>query len=398
MTDHAGSLLSRAGLITQDQLRSALEAIARTPGRTLVEELVATGVVSEERLCRFFHDRLLVPIVGPSELARVSRRSLRNLAGDMAAEFRCVPLHLDAHRNLVLAMSDPSDTHAVDEVQFATGMTVFRVVAPATAIARAVLDLYGIATPLADPLAGGEAVPLEQRKPEPVPEPVPEAPPAESSTPRRALPPAEIVEGIYAEDTPIPQPVPFDQTTGRVVLIDPRSLATTLAQMDRKPEADPAAETALREAVLALEVAGDSDAIAGVVVTFMKRLCRRGAFFVVRRGQLAGWMGLGQGVRAIALREAALALNRPSTFRDLIQTRLPFRGPVLDALSRDFLIDGLGWAPRDMLAIPLTVRDRVVAVAYGDDRVHPLPDEFLQTLARAAELALERALVARRQP
>jgi hypothetical protein len=192
--------------------------------------------------------------------------------------------------------------------------------------------------------------------------------------------------------------VPFDQTTGRIVLIDPRSLASTLAQMDRKHESDPAAETALREAVLALEVVGDSDAIAAVVVTFMKRLCRRGAFLVVRRGRLSGWMGLGQGVHVDALRHATLALDKPSTFRDLIQTRLPFRGPVLDAVSRDFLIEGLGWAPRDMLAIPLTVRDRVVAVAYGDERTHPLPDEFLQTLARAAELALDRAIVARRQP
>jgi len=390
VTDHAGPLLYRAGLITQDQHHAALAALALNPGRTLVEELVAGGAVDEDRLCKFFHERLLVPIVGAEELARVSRRALRALPGDMAAEFRCVPIRIDAHRNLALAMADPSDTHAVDEVQFVTGMTVFRVAAPASAIAWAIFDLYGVTTPLAG--TPGDAVPLETKKPaesEPTPTPAPRA---------RTLPPAEVVEDVYSEDTPIPAPVPFDQTTGRVVLIDPRSLAERLAQMERKPEADPIAETALREAVLALEVASTREAVAGALVTFMKKLCRRAAFFVVRRGELAGWLGQGHGIRATALRETLLGLDRPSTFRDIVQTRLPYRGPVSDPPSRDFLIEGLGWAPSDMLAIPLAVRDRVVGVIYGDETQHTVPDELLVSLARAAELALERALIARKQP
>lgn len=392
MTDHAGPLLYRAGLITQDQHHAALAALALTPGRTLVEQLVASGAVDENRLCRFFHDRLLVPIIGAEELARVSRRALRVLPGDMAAEFRCVPIRIDAHRNLALAMADPSDTHAVDEVQFITGMTVFRVAAPASAIAWAIFDLYGVTTPLAEAPADGATVPLETKK-------AAEAEAESTPAPRaRTLPPAEVVEDVYSEDTPIPAPVPFDQTTGRVVLIDPRSLAERLAQMERKPEADPVAETALREAVLALEVAGTREAVAGALVTFMKKLCRRAAFFVVRRGELAGWLGQGQGIRATPLRETLLRLDRPSTFRDIVQTRLPYRGPVSDPPSRDFLIEGLGWAPTEMLAIPLAVRERVVGILYGDETLHTVPDELLVSLARAAELALERALLARKQP
>jgi Type II secretion system (T2SS), protein E, N-terminal domain len=392
VTDHAGPLLFRAGVISQDQLHAALSALALTPGRTLVEQLVASGAVDEDRLCRFFHDRLLVPIIGAAELARVSRRALRLVPADMAAEFRCVPIRIDAHRNLALAMADPSDTHAVDEVQFITGMTVFRVAAPASAIAWAIFDLYGVTTPLAEPPADGTTLPLETKKVTEEPEP-PSAP-----VRARTLPAAEVVEDVYSEDTPIPLPVPFDQTTGRVVLIDPRSLAETLAQMERRPEADPVAETALREAVLALEVASTRETIAGALVTFMKKLCRRAAFFVVRRGELAGWLGQGHGVRASALRETLLALDRPSTFRDIVQARLPYRGPVSDPPSRDFLIEGLGWAPGDMLAIPLTVRERVVGVLYGDETLHTVPDDLLVSLARAAELALERALLARKQP
>jgi hypothetical protein len=382
VTENAGPLLFRAGLITSEQLRAAYEALARieggsdrrAPGRTLVEQLVASGVIDEDRLCRFFHERLLVPIVGAAELARPSRRALKLLPREMAQQFRCVPLEIDEHKNLAVAMADPSDTHAVDEIQFLTGMTVFRVAAPASAVAWAIQDLYGATTTLAD------------------------APPLEA--PRRKLPPAEIVEDRYGEETPIPMPVPFDQTTGRIVLIDPRSLAESLSSLDRGPEpsAHPVTEAALREAVLALEVAGDRDAIAGALVAYMRRLCRRAAVFVVRRGELAGFAGGGIGVRADSLREAVLGLDRPSTFRDIVQTRLPFRGPVGDAASRDFLIDGLGWAPADMLALPVGVRDRVVALLYGDDPGQPIPDEHLATLARAAGLAFERALILRKQP
>src|SRR5262249_39225002 len=84
VTDNAGPLLVRAGLITSEQLRAAYEALARAPGRTLVEQLVASGLVDEDRLCRFFHERLLVPIVGTVELARPSPRAVRLVPREMA--------------------------------------------------------------------------------------------------------------------------------------------------------------------------------------------------------------------------------------------------------------------------------------------------------------------------
>jgi hypothetical protein len=289
-------------------------------------------------------------------------------------------------------MTDPSDTHAVDELQFMTGMTVFRVAAPASAIAWAIHDLYGVSTPLAEP-------PLEPA----VPTPVATEGDTAVTTPNRALPKAEIVADVYGEETPIPHPVPFDQTTGRIILIDPRSLAESLATLEKRPEPVPAgtyavAESALHDAVLALEAAVDRDAVAGALVTYARRLSRRAAIFVVRRGELAGYSGAGVGIHTDSLRETILALDRPSTFRDIVQTRLPFRGPVTDARSRDFLIDALGWAPTEMLALPLSVRDRVVSVLYGDEHVQPLPDEHLATIARAAELALERVLLLRKRP
>src|SRR5262245_40656272 len=206
MSDDAGPLLARAGLLTEPQLKTAYQTAARN-NQTLVEQLVGSGAVDEERLCEFFRERLLVPRVSAADLERVNRRVAGLIPADMAVAFRCVPLAADSHQNLALAMADPSLTHAVDEVRFWTSMTIYRVVAPARAIARALEQHYAVRTPLAPPAPP----PRERSKPAP-----------------------EIVDDIYGEDTPIPIPVPFDETTGRVVLIDPRSLSAALASYDKK--------------------------------------------------------------------------------------------------------------------------------------------------------------------
>src|SRR5262249_37081659 len=293
----------------------------------------------------------------------------------------------------------------------------FRVAAPASAIAWAIQDLYGVTTTLADAPALGPTIESAAKdaaekaaKPEAETETgsvtdtvsgtVTDAAADTVTLPRR-LPPAHVVEDTYGDETPIPMPVPFDETTGRIVLIDPRSLAGALASLDRRPTPSPGhpvAEAALHEAVLALEVANDRDLLSATLVAYMRKLCRRAAFFVVRRGELVGYAGSGLGIRMDTLRESLLRLDRASTFRDIVQTRLPFRGPVTDAQSRDFRIEGLGWAPTDVPVLPLSVRARVVALVYGDERIQPLPDDHLATLTRAAELALERALLARKQP
>jgi hypothetical protein len=367
MTDNAGPLLCRAGLISQAQLKTAYETQGRGGG-TLAEVLIGAELIDEERLCDFFRDRLMVPRVGVAELSRVNRRVTGVLPSDMAGEFRVVPMEIERDGTLVLAMADPSDTHAIDEIHFFTGKPVVRVVAPVTAIAWALHHFYGVTTPL----TGRGA---QNRKPQ-----------------------AQVVslsDDGFEEDTPLPTPVPFDETTGRIPLLRPSSAA---AQGTIERTSSPEAEAALLDATEKLLHANDRDTVAQILVGYLRRLCRRAAFFVVRRGELQGFFGGGLGIKLLPLRDATLSLEGPSTFRDIVATRLPYRGPVADAPSRDFLIDGLGWAPTDMLAVPVSVRERVVGILYGDDRLHSLPDAHLAHVARCADGALERAVVTKKAP
>lgn len=356
MTDTAGSLLLRAGLVTAPQLAMAQRTRPASGGH-VVEHLVATGVLEETALCRFFHERLLVPAVGLAELQRLTGDLIGLVPAELAAELRAVPVAIDAERRLLLAMADPSDSRAVDRIAAHARLVVRRAAAPPSAVAWALRHFCGVDTPLAGDL--GMVAPGI----------------------RRRLPRAELVDFVYDQDTPLPAPVPFDETGSRP-LVEPIDLTPR-----REHEH---ADRALAEAQAAFPGAGDPDAIARVLIGFLRRLCRRAAYFVVRGDQLVGWLGNGIGIHLDALRAATLPLAQPSTLRDVVVTRLAYRGPVRDALARDFLIDALGWAPSEILAIPIALGNQVIGILHGDEALHPIPAETILLITRLAESTLER--------
>jgi len=119
----------------------------------------------------------------------------------------------------------------------------------------------------------------------------------------------------------------------------------------------------------------------------------RAAFFAVKNGELSVFS-----VRAPSVSQPRLtmSLDNASTFQDVVGTRLPYRGPVVDDPTRQFLQGLLGNAPAEMLVIPVAVRDRVVGVLYADGRRRQTFDDHYAIAARAAGLALERILKTKR--
>jgi hypothetical protein len=147
MADDAGALLVRSGLVSPSALDSA-RAAAASQGGTLGEQLVAAGAIADDALTDFYRSRLLVPQVNPNTLARLPVRVVATIPGDMAIELRAIPVSLDNDNNLTVAMSDPSDRHAVDEIAFFTGTYVVRAVATQMQIAWCLAHYYGHVTEL----------------------------------------------------------------------------------------------------------------------------------------------------------------------------------------------------------------------------------------------------------
>ena len=147
MADDAGALLVRSGLVSPSALDAA-RAAAATDGGTLGEQLVVAGAIADDELTDFYRSRLLVPQVNPNTLARLPVRVVAAIPGDMAIELRAIPVSLDSDNNLTVAMSDPSDRHAVDEIAFFTGTYIVRAVATQMQIAWCLAHYYGHVTEL----------------------------------------------------------------------------------------------------------------------------------------------------------------------------------------------------------------------------------------------------------
>src|SRR5688572_7271835 len=121
MEPRIAELLVRGALITREQLQEAVDK-QKKDGTHLVQELVRSGHISEDKLIDFFAQQF-----------GIEKFELAN--GDIPeAMFNLVPSHLMQKHQLVpvklvgstltVAMSDPTDLAAVNEVKFLTGYGV----------------------------------------------------------------------------------------------------------------------------------------------------------------------------------------------------------------------------------------------------------------------------------
>lgn len=142
-----------------------------------------------------------------------------------------------------------------------------------------------------------------------------------------------------------------------------------------------------------LETATERDSVVTAMVHHLAETHRRAGMFVVRNNELSLFS---IEPRPSALSAATLRLDRPSTLLDVIESRLPYRGPVHDPDSREYLQAVLGACPPEILVVPIAVRDRVVGLLFGEHRLRHTFDDQLALAARAAGMALERILMAKR--
>ncbi len=140
-----GDILVAAGLISELQLVEALEAQKKT-GSLIGEILVASGLVSEQAICQALHSQLGLPVVNLED-TEVDDRVLNLVREDLAKKYHALPLRLEGQipgraTELVVAMSDPLNSEATDDLRFHSGYFIKPVLAPASEIAEAITRYY----------------------------------------------------------------------------------------------------------------------------------------------------------------------------------------------------------------------------------------------------------------
>lgn len=120
-----GDVLVEEGLITAEQHHQAHRA-ARRLGAPVVAILLEQGLVAEEALFDAVRHRLDLPVFDP-RLAPVDPDAVRVVPFGEATRYRLLPIqfHTTAQRRVLrVAMVDPLDAQAIEDLEFSTGETV----------------------------------------------------------------------------------------------------------------------------------------------------------------------------------------------------------------------------------------------------------------------------------
>ena len=137
--ENIGLKLLEARLISPESLQKAQQQV-KTGGGNLTAALVKLGAIAEDDLAKFLAELYGVPAVDLSNF-HPDPSVTKLLPSDVASKFQVVPISR-AGRRLTVAMANPANIFAIDDIKFITGCEVQPVVATEAAIKKAIDKAY----------------------------------------------------------------------------------------------------------------------------------------------------------------------------------------------------------------------------------------------------------------
>ena len=138
-----GDLLIKQNVLTEEELKKALE-LQKGSGKKIGEVLVDNGFITEEMIVRALQMQLGLKVV---QLAGVTiPKEVRGLVSvDLLKKYTCIPFELDSYNAniLHLAMADPMDMTAIDDISIVTNLQVEPYIATTRDIRTAIDRWYG---------------------------------------------------------------------------------------------------------------------------------------------------------------------------------------------------------------------------------------------------------------
>jgi type IV pilus assembly protein PilB len=140
MSVRLGEILLKESLITQDQLEKALE-FQRSNGGKLGSCLTKMGFITDDDITGVLSRQYGVPSIN-LKYYEIDPNVIKLIPQDTALRYQVIPLSR-VGSVLTIAMTDPTNVFAMDDIKFMTGFNVEPVVASESAIAEAISRFYG---------------------------------------------------------------------------------------------------------------------------------------------------------------------------------------------------------------------------------------------------------------
>ncbi|HET9038044.1 MAG TPA: type II secretion system protein GspE, partial [Myxococcaceae bacterium] len=142
-----GELLVRENLISVQQLRKAQEEQQKN-GTRIGSALIKVGAIEEHKLTDFLSKQYGVPAINLKDF-EIDPEIVKVVKKEVAQKHLVIPVNR-AGQSLIVAMADPSNIYAVDDLKFTTGYNIEPVVASEPSIREAIERYYAERGPSLD--------------------------------------------------------------------------------------------------------------------------------------------------------------------------------------------------------------------------------------------------------
>lgn len=367
-----GEYLIKKNLLSSAQLEEALQAQVIFGGK-LGTVLIEMGLLTEEALADLLSQQLAIPCAKPGELQNIPAEVIAIISPELANKHKVLPVAVNG-RKLTLAMAEPRNLKAIDEISFRTGYIVRPILALEVRLIFALERYYDI-----------------------------------KRTMRYIAPPRQVREELnkltvfQTPDGPI-RAMESDEDLGvpgseHVYLKTDEAAAETPLE-DTSEELDDAAliedledeEISLATTASELVAVTTRDDVANAVIRYLGAHFARAALFMVVAGQVTGWRSVRAGQPIPGFDQFQMPLSEPSVLKTAVESNSFFLGPVPQSGANLALTTLLGKpAPQTSLLLPLSMLGRVVGLIYVDDPAADLAKAVIdvQQLATKALMAFE---------
>jgi type IV pilus assembly protein PilB len=150
-TNRLGELLVREKLISLSQLRTAQEE-QQKGGGNLGFALAKLGYISDDEITNFLSQQYRVPTIDLSDY-EIDADILKMVSKDQCEKHKVIPVSRTGN-SLIVAMADPTNLHAIDDLKFLTGYNIEPVIASETAIVQTIEKYYNAGPSYDEVMAG----------------------------------------------------------------------------------------------------------------------------------------------------------------------------------------------------------------------------------------------------
>src|SRR6187549_3666822 len=140
-----GELLLKEKRISAEQLQDAL-TYQRQNGGKLGANLVKLGYIQDDEITALLSKQYGVPSIALGQF-EIDTAVIKLVPAETARKYQIIPLSRSG-ATLTIAMTDPTNVFAMDDVKFMTGYNVEPVVASETAVSDSIAQYYALAKPV----------------------------------------------------------------------------------------------------------------------------------------------------------------------------------------------------------------------------------------------------------